>query len=111
MSGVYDTGNGTPNPHVAINHDYINSEKNNYTTRPSTFTGDSTEFEWWKRKMYTHIISLDDELWDIIEYGINITINGVGMLSDRKTLTLAQEKTYIKHHRVRDILVDVLPHS
>lgn len=33
------------------------------------------------------------------------------MVSDRKSLTPAHKKIYRKHHRVRDILVDVLPHS
>lgn len=62
MSDVYESGSGIPNPHAAINHDYSNSERNNNSARPPTFSGDSTEFEWWKSKMYTHIICLDDEL-------------------------------------------------
>ena len=41
--------------------------------------------------MYTHIIDLDDELWDIIEDGIDIQVNGVRMVSNRKTLTPAQK--------------------
>lgn len=61
--------------------------------------------------MYTHIIGLDDELWDILEDGIGIQTSGVGMVYDRKYLTLAQKKIYIKHHWVRGILVDALPHS
>lgn len=72
MFGVSESGNGTPNSHVAINDDYINLEKNNYTVRPPTFSGESNEFEWWKSKMYTHLIGLDDELWDILEDGIDI---------------------------------------
>lgn len=61
--------------------------------------------------MYTHIISLDDELWDIMEYDINIQVKSVGMVSDKKSLTHAQKKIYRKHHRVRGILLDPLPHS
>lgn len=49
------------------NHDQSTFSQNTYTARPLTFSGDSTEFEWWKSKMYTHIIGLDDELWDILE--------------------------------------------
>lgn len=59
--------------------------------------------------MYTNIISLDNELWDILD-GIYIPINGIGMVSDRKTLTSAQKNVYTTHHRIRDILVDALPH-
>lgn len=97
---------GTPNPLGVVNYDYNTSEKNNYTARRPTFSGDSTEFEWWKRNMYTHIIGLDDELWDILEDGIDIQVNGVGMMSGRKSLTHAQKKIYIKHHRVRGINQD-----
>lgn len=46
MSKVYKTGGGFINPHDDVNHDYSTSEKNNYTTRPLTFNGDSTKFEW-----------------------------------------------------------------
>lgn len=51
MSGVFEYDSVTPNPHVTINHDYSTSEKNNYTARPQIFSGDSTEFKWWKSKM------------------------------------------------------------
>lgn len=54
---------------------------------------------------------LDDELWDILEDGIDFQVNGVGMVSDRRSLTPDQKKIYTKHHRVRGILVDALPHS
>lgn len=42
---------GPTNPFGRVNHDYSNFEKNNYTARPHTFSGDSTKFEWWKSKM------------------------------------------------------------
>ncbi|XP_050889937.1 uncharacterized protein LOC127095267 [Lathyrus oleraceus] len=83
---------------------------NNYTARPPTFSGDSIEFEWWKSKTYILIIDLDDEFWVILEDGIGIIINGVGMVYDTKALTPTQ-KRFRKHHRVRGILVDALPHS
>lgn len=54
---------------------------------------------------------LDDEMWDILEDGIDIEVNGVGMVTNRKIHTLTQKKTYINHHRVRGILVDALPLS
>lgn len=44
-SEVSGSGRGTPNPFGTVNHDYSTSEKKNYTTRTSTFSGDSTEFE------------------------------------------------------------------
>lgn len=60
--------------------------------------------------MYTHIIGLDDELRDIFEYGIWFQVNVVGMADDRKSLTHDHKNIYRKHHRVRGILVDSLPH-
>lgn len=110
-SGVSGSGGGTSNPFGIVSHDYNTYEKNNYTARPPTFSGDSIEFEWWKRNMYTHIIDFDNELWDILEYGIDIQVNRVGMVSSIKSFTPTQKKIYRKHHRVRGILVDVVPHS
>lgn len=46
-----------------------------------------------------------------MEDGIDFHVNGVGMVSGRKSLTPDQKKIYRKHHRVRGILVDDLPHS
>ncbi|XP_050877610.1 uncharacterized protein LOC127081395 [Lathyrus oleraceus] len=112
MSGeseVIGSGGGSP-PRGNNNNDESTSDSNNYVARPPTFNEDSTEFEWWKTKMHTHIIGIDDNLWDILEDGINIQVNSVGMISDRKYLTPSQKKLYIKHHRVRGIFVDALPH-
>lgn len=61
--------------------------------------------------MYTYIISPDDDLWDILEDGIDIIVNGLRMVDDRKILTPSLKKIYRKYYRVRGILVDVLPHS
>jgi len=55
-------------------------------------------------------MSIDDELWDIIEDGIGIEVDEEGMTRDRKSLTEAN-KIYRKNHRVRRILVEALPHS
>lgn len=60
--------------------------------------------------MYTYIIGLNDKLWDILEDGINIDVNGVGMEKDKKTLTPDQKKIYRKHYRVRGIMIEALPH-
>lgn len=61
--------------------------------------------------MYTHIIGVDDELWDILEDGIDIPVDRIRMVADRKSLTPAQNKTYRKHHKMCGILVDDLPYS
>lgn len=111
MYGVSECESGTPTPHTAVNYDYSNPEKKKYTARPPNFSGNFNKFEWWKRKMYTHTICLDDNLLDILEDDIDIPVNGVRMVFDRKTLTPAQKKVCRKHHSTRGILVDDLPHS
>ena len=37
------------------------------------FNGDPKMFSWWKSKMYSHIIGMDEELWDILEEGVGNT--------------------------------------
>lgn len=85
--------------HHKVNHDYSAFDKNNYIARPPTFNGDSTRFEWWKSKMYTHVIGLDYDLLDILEDEIFIPDDGVGMVADRNNRTPEQNKIYRKHHR------------
>ena len=34
------------------------------------FNGDPEMFSWWKTKMYSHIMGMDDELWDILEESV-----------------------------------------
>lgn len=43
-------GGGIPIVSVVILRYYSSSKKNNYIVRPPTFSGYSTEFEWWKIK-------------------------------------------------------------
>jgi len=61
--------------------------------------------------MYGHIMSIDDELWDIVEDGIEIEVDGEEMAHDRKSMTEAQKKLYRKHHRVHGIFIESLPYS
>jgi len=51
--------------HHVGSHDYNNFvfDKNSYLARPLTFSGDVEQFSSWKRKMYSHIIVVDEELW------------------------------------------------
>jgi len=49
-------------------------------------------------------MDIDEEIWDIIEDGINIPVNSVGIASNRKSLTHAREKKiYKKHHNLRGL--------
>ena len=60
---------------AAIQFDYstIKNSKNDRNTnhnKPPMFNGDPEMFSWWKTKMYSHIIGMDEELWDILEEGV-----------------------------------------
>ena len=69
-------------------------------------------FSWWKTKMYSHIIGMDEELWDILEEGVdNLRLDEEGVALDRKAHTTEQKKLYKKHHTIRGILVVALPHK
>ena len=52
------------------------------------FNGDPEMFSWWKTKMYSHIMRMDDELWDILEEGVgDLKLDEEGAALDRKTHT------------------------
>jgi len=34
------------------------------------FNGESEEFSWWRTNIYSYIMGLDEELWDIVEDGV-----------------------------------------
>jgi len=70
------------------------SENNNYSMTPPSFNGDVSHFSWWKCKMYAHIIGVDDQLWDIIEDGVEFEVDTKGILLDIKSLTDDQRKNY-----------------
>ena len=108
----------TPTPSSIIKdytstpYNYDNDkERGSHSSRPPLFTGEAEKFPWWKSKLYSHIIGIDDELWDIIEDGIEIEVDDEGKCADRKRLTDEQKKIYKKHHRVRGIMCDAIPHE
>ena len=110
MSGG-DEASSTTN-HNQVPYNYDNDKDRSFNnSRPPMFTGEAEKFPWWKSKLYSHVIAIDDELWDIIEDGIDITVDDEGKCADRKNLTEAQKKVYKKHHRVRGILCDAIPHE
>ncbi|MCI60316.1 aspartyl-tRNA synthetase, partial [Trifolium medium] len=59
-----------------------------------------------KDRMYSHITGIDDELWDIVEDGVtfkNMNENGRLSIADKKSLSTANKKIYMKHHKVKDV--------
>ncbi|PNY05238.1 serine/threonine protein kinase SRPK1 [Trifolium pratense] len=110
MSSVEPSTNQMP-----FNYDNINPTHSEYSGRKTPiFNGDAANFEWWKDRIYSHITGIDDELWDIVEEGVNFkNLNETGRLSiaDKKLLTPTEKKAYIKHHKVKDIIVGAIKHE
>jgi hypothetical protein len=94
-----------------VSYDYGNDDKSSGSYKPLMFNGDPETFSWWKSKIYTHIVGIDEELWDILEDDVDLTLDEEGVDFDRKKHTAAQKKLYKKHHKIRGIIVVVLPHK
>ena len=95
---------------VAIPYDYSKTtskhERSSNHNKPPMFNGDPEMFSWWKTKMYSHFIGMDDELWDVLEDGVgNLKLDEEGVALDRKAHTAEQKRLYKKHHLIRGILV------
>ena len=59
---------GSGSNHNVVPYDY-NEKKTNSQKFPK-FNGDPEEFSWWKTNFYSYIMSLYEELWDILENGV-----------------------------------------
>ena len=82
-----DSGSGI-GAAIPLDYSSINTSKNDRNAnhnKPPMFNGDLEMFSWWKTKMYSHIMGVDDELWDILEEG------AVGKL------TLLNRKSFIRN--------------
>jgi len=55
MTSISETSNSDVN-------NISTTEKNNYSAKPSFLNGDATQFSWWKNKMNSYIIVIDDEI-------------------------------------------------
>jgi len=110
-SESYVSGSG--GNHSAIGYDYGTSEdKKSDSNNVPRFNGDPEEFSWWKTKIYSYIMGLDEELWDILEDGFgDLTLDEEGAAIDRKKQTPAQKKLYKKQHKIKDIIVAALPRT
>jgi len=96
-----------------VHYDYGTSDdKKSYSSKAPRFNGNPEEFSWWKTNMYSHIIGLDDELWDILEDHVgDSALDEEEAVIDRKKHTPAQKKLYKKHQKIRGILVAYIPRT
>jgi len=77
--------------HNDVPYDY--SDKKGDSGKVPKFNGDPEEFSWWKTNFYSYIMSLDEELWDILEDGVgDLDLDEEGAAVDRKKHTPAQKE-------------------
>jgi len=86
------SGAGSCSGGAAIPYDYSSNiskhERSANHNKPPMFNGDLEMFSWWKTRMYSHIIGMDEELWDILEEGVgNLRLDEEGVALDRKAHT------------------------
>jgi len=104
------SGAGVSNNVVA--YDYGTSEdKKSHSNKASRFNGDPEEFSWLKTKMYSYIMGLDEEIWDVLEDCVGYLALDEGVVVDRKKHTPSQKKLCKKHHKIKGIHVDALPRT
>ncbi|KAK2456806.1 hypothetical protein QL285_004143 [Trifolium repens] len=105
---------GTPSVSMkSVPHDY-DVEDNKTSNKAPKFNGDACTFSWWKDRIYSHLIGLDDELWDLVEEGVTFQgLDEKGRLSveERKKFTPTDKKLYKKHHKVKDLLIGCITHD
>ncbi|MCI45284.1 serine/threonine protein kinase SRPK1, partial [Trifolium medium] len=53
----------------AVPFDYDNLKPEKDGKNAPRFNSDPTTFPWWKSALYSFLIGLDDELWDLVEHG------------------------------------------
>jgi len=64
------TIDGSTSDHNDVPYGYcIVEDKSSGSNKPPMFNGDPDTFSWWKTKIYSHIMGLDKELWDVLEDG------------------------------------------
>jgi len=108
------TGEASGSGGAAIHYDYGTSDdkSSDSNNKAPMFNGDPETFSWWKTKMYSFIMGLDEELRDVLEDGVgDLALDEEGTATDRKKRIGAQKKLYKKHHKIRKILVAALPHT
>lgn len=98
--------------YTSVKHDYDTADKKTDSGKAPKFNGDPEEFSWWKTNMYSFIMGLDEELWDILEDGVDdLDLDEEGAAIDRRIHTPAQKKLYKKHHKIRGIIVASIPRT
>ena len=84
-----------------------NSRQRRASDKVPFFNGTETGYPFWKTKMYSHIMGIDCDLWDLVEDGVNfenMDLEGVVSSQNRKAFTPTQKLEYKKHHSVKGMM-------
>ncbi|KAK2452140.1 putative mitochondrial protein [Trifolium repens] len=91
-----------------------NSKDRRSSDKIPFFNGTETGYPFWKTKMYSHIMAIDCDLWDLVEDGVNfenMDLEGVVSSKDRKAFTPTQKLEYKKHHSVKGMMTNAISHD
>jgi len=78
---------------AAIQYGYGTEDKSSCSNKPPMFNGDPETFTWWKTKMYSHIMGLDEELCDVFEDGVgDLVLDEEGVVVHREKHIPAAEE-------------------
>jgi hypothetical protein len=114
MTSESGSGVNSPNYTLVPPPPSYDKERSDYRDKVPFFNGDPTTFPFWKTKMYSYIIGTNDDLWDIVEDGVNFDhIDDEGIVRNlyRKLFTAERKKEYKKHHTVKNMLVGAITHA
>jgi hypothetical protein len=76
-----DGGDNNGGKKATVPFDYDTKERKSSDKIPF-FNGDATSYPFWKTKMYSHIIGVDYDLWDMVEEGVTFeNMDGEGIVS------------------------------
>ncbi|KAK2456470.1 gag-protease polyprotein [Trifolium repens] len=98
-----------------VKFDYDTNEKDRRSSdKVPFFNGTETGYPFWKTKMYSHIMGIDCDMWDLVEDGVNFeNMDSEGIVSskDRKAFTPTQKIEYKKHHNVKGMMTNAISHD
>ncbi|KAK2369536.1 putative mitochondrial protein [Trifolium repens] len=101
------------NNEVPFDYD-SNSRQRRSSDKVPFFNGTETSYPFWKTNMYSHIMSIDCDLWDLVEDGVNfenMDLEGVASSQNRKSFTPTQKLEYKKHHSVKGMMTNEISHD
>jgi len=105
-------GSSSGNNVVAYDYGTSDDKSSDSNNKAPRFNGDPEIFSWWKTKMYSFIMGLDEDLCVVLEDGVgDLALDEEGASINRKKHTASQKKLYKKHHKIRGILVAPLSHT